>query len=1110
MVAFCHPFLTSTFLLVVIVFFTKWQPVICQVGLRTLPLTASQNHSKFATFSKWSENGASNPNANNPLLEMELAAILRDIAYGDSIKSTTSTTTSTTTQKPTTKTYFDIFKDSNKIQPPSSIPVSPSWEDELWNNVPNSENKDKTNQDHYVESPVLDPSENYDSKEDILFSEDFESGVIKSDVGVNEMPWISSLGVMWEVHVYTTAGLFSLLVLSSLYCLTRVYLSSQLLPRGYYITVHLLVFLAAFFRCVYFFHDPYAAAKLLPDGLSNILFNTGTPCIITALAVLILALLRTARLIILPLNLQSPVVVAVISGALVAGSIIIDVFGGLLKEQQIAPGLKGIMQALTAGWGAALCIGYIIVFIRIERAAKRQQNEIVRLTFSRLHIEGSSLPRRFPKSSLKFGARFTLIASLSGILLATLQVYGLINSEMVIDLPPLQPWIWLVYQTSCRILEIIMWTCICVASALPANLSKNERNKNSLDEGQFLTIFSCKKCTSCSNLSSCCIYKKPSTDDMYSTFCQTNHVARNFSINNTEKLIPQDTIASTGLPPKHISTTLLPPKTRKLLNKPSALQSAGSDAQLLWNNTTNANSSTSSRPSSLILTEGGLIKFRTHDPHSEKIRITNYPIKEYDSKIELHETQKKILEHSAEDNYINSGALTPEEKRMLETNFYLEKIHQQKENEANSDYQNVQEKRSGKVSMNVSPSKGVTSFNTINTFDTHFYEDQENYFYQSPSIDSSLESSGHIYASIQQPIDQSRHQIHQHKKKQDDNDNYQEKNFDNSNLLFQTPIHQRRPSSSNHSHLDIIPTDYLTDASQDHNDSPSDLRNGYLGSPGYFQPDGLFYQLKSNISPVHGYRCYGPEYNFQDHLNSPQQYPHTEDYDDSNLKEGKLDNNSETEDVSSGCPISPSQKKKFLNKNGLSNFENVSYKPLQGDEEQYSHQTNDSKIRHCGHRPRKTKLSPLSCNESSKSFAMLQSPLSHSSHHATIFPYINQENLEKEKKEAEKIESFFIPQRSPKEKEKLKQKLRDNSSPNETNSRIDFSPVNAHKFLSEGVPWTDLKISPKAPSESSSQDPSMEILSSDIHSEYIQTNDDSTKKTMEVRWPLKCKDETGV
>ncbi|XP_076057023.1 uncharacterized protein LOC143034604 [Oratosquilla oratoria] len=670
-------------------------PALAQVGLRTSPLTAPKNKSNQGLISKWTEM-IHRQKSNDSLIDYKLGAIFRGVAYGVSTISPSSNEMEEEKEAVKSEEHHGGHKHHKVPDVVAHMPdvsvVSTSSEDSTSNNAKRINTMlererhhiDYTRHSEYEDDlPVTQSSASHINVQESVGRSDGDSriygsvskdhmidltserpednfatrDVIRQSVGPWGEPtpdWILARqvwGVAWEVHVYTVAALYSLLAIFALYCLARIHASTHLLPRGYYVTILLLLFLAAFFRSVYLFHDPYSCEGKLPAPLSYVLINTGAPCLVGALAVLILALLRATRTHLLPPRLQTPLALSTIVAFHLGLSIAADVVVGVMGAR--AAPLHVVVQAVTAIWGAALCVGYVWVFSHVERAAVRQQGELVRMTFTRVHLEGGTVPRRLPRPSLSRGARLTLAATVTGLLLVGLQAYGMMALQGLWAHHKPQPWPWYGYQSASRLLEILMWILIGVASALPAGNSQGkQRSKGSSggsstgsgkEDTRLLSMF-CRSCAGSSEKSwNGNVSGKKQVDDMYPTICQTNQAVRQFAMQTGTKVIYED--ASTtrrAFPQRRVNTGVMPANKKRAVRKSATLHSATSDIHLLWNQGGGVPSNASSRPSSMLFNESGFVRFRTQvDPQQNMEEVLRKSSQNLDKLCDDTESPKK-------------------------------------------------------------------------------------------------------------------------------------------------------------------------------------------------------------------------------------------------------------------------------------------------------------------------------------------------------------------------------------------------------------------------------------------------------------------------------------
>ena len=176
-----------------------------------------------------------------------------------------------------------------------------------------------------------------------------------------------------DVHVYMIGILMGLVALASLCCLCRIHSCSQLIPRGHYVTLQLLILLAASLRCITLLHDPYGLEGKLPRTLIALLMNTLPPILSTTFALMLLVLLRAAKFFILPASLQSPVALAIVSGIHITLSVLVDISNGVLNYPESSRAVEAGVQCFTVGWDTLLIVGYSLLLFQafIKRTSKR-------------------------------------------------------------------------------------------------------------------------------------------------------------------------------------------------------------------------------------------------------------------------------------------------------------------------------------------------------------------------------------------------------------------------------------------------------------------------------------------------------------------------------------------------------------------------------------------------------------------------------------------------------------------------------------------------------------------------------------------------------------------
>ncbi|XP_071531974.1 uncharacterized protein [Panulirus ornatus] len=774
-----------------------------QVGLRTAPLTAprtrdgNSNSSSLNLFSsKWGGLDLHHKGNNTNSIESSLAAIFRGVAYGVSTTQPSSTTTSTTTQRPLRPTPgYRVPQDL----PPRDDHGYRASGPPVWSSQPGvgpeiqqkavtdqrgvSSVADRPVQTPYVEAPVnAAPEINHDQMMNVLPERPQEVEVVRADVGVglSKVAWVRALGTAWVVHVYCAAGLYSLLALMALFWLARVHAVTHLLPRGYYITLHLLMFLAAFLRCVHLFHDPYGAERRLPVALSAVVEETGWPCLTAALAVVVLAVVRAWRCPrLLPRKPHAPLALALLTAAHLFASVAAHLTSALLPEH--AGPLRAAARAVTAAWGGAVGIGGFLSVWRVGRATGRHPGLLL-VRLGRSPLEGS-LPPRHPRVALFRGSHLTLVASFLQVVLAGLHMYALVGPHYIFDLPPSYPWHWLAYQSACRVLEVLMWVLLGVTSSLTVGGSSGKRH-NQKGEMRLLSVFSCKRCGSCSSVAT-----QDKVDEVFPAVCQTNQAVRNFTLQACGKGVYQE--ALTQEPLTRRANTVRVCTKRPSIRKSATLHSATSDIHLLWNHGNAHNAvppDASSRPSSMLFNDAGFVRFKMQvDPQQAMDEVLRKSLQNLEMQGEAGDTS--MLQQIPKDDppsydqslYANtpqagdkSPPIKPKSSPRYEDPFDSSQFEHLLQNRLNSELYcgpiEGRNSRSEAASITdysstdaLSPAATAdndwskyastcSSISAANSFDVRMYDDFEvASYYQSPSS-----ASSHVYASLHRPVTRAR------------------------------------------------------------------------------------------------------------------------------------------------------------------------------------------------------------------------------------------------------------------------------------------------------------------------------------------------------------------
>ncbi|XP_076313482.1 uncharacterized protein LOC143226427 [Tachypleus tridentatus] len=260
-------------------------------------------------------------------------------------------------------------------------------------------------------------------------------------------------GLAWDVHVYMMGSLFTLLAVYSFVSVLRLKTFVRLLSRGYFMSLNIMMFFMGVSRAVYLLYDPYNLQGKYPAVLAYFVFNSGYPFLTSAFSILFLALLQATKVELLSPKIQKPSVLAGIIIFHFSFSLTTDILVGSFVKAGI---LLFVCQVMFCMWSLFLSVGYFHIFSKLYRAALRKQSEMIRVTFTKLHIDGAKLPKKLPRPTLGLAVKVTFVTAIFGLMMTALQLYGIIRVYGVFVKNKPEPWPWWAYQLGCRILELAM------------------------------------------------------------------------------------------------------------------------------------------------------------------------------------------------------------------------------------------------------------------------------------------------------------------------------------------------------------------------------------------------------------------------------------------------------------------------------------------------------------------------------------------------------------------------------------------------------------------------------------------------------------------------------
>ncbi|XP_030062878.1 proline-rich transmembrane protein 3 [Microcaecilia unicolor] len=258
-----------------------------------------------------------------------------------------------------------------------------------------------------------------------------------------------TLSFAWELHVYGSGVLF---VILSLICVVNLIGSPILhiynLP--YIMLSNALLFVVGLLRAVFFFTDPYGTKSIFSHRVILVLYNITFPLMITTFGILILLMLKVARLKILPPRLQSLPLLAMVGVIHFVILLSSDLFAHILN-----PSVNVILHVLSASWGTFLMVGSFVAHFKLRKNMENILSQAQRVSSScedtlDMHTQG-----RNPKC-LFTSFRVLLVCSISGLLCCVLQVYAVLWLFGILGRTNEFSWSWWFLQFWFRIFELVL------------------------------------------------------------------------------------------------------------------------------------------------------------------------------------------------------------------------------------------------------------------------------------------------------------------------------------------------------------------------------------------------------------------------------------------------------------------------------------------------------------------------------------------------------------------------------------------------------------------------------------------------------------------------------
>ncbi|BET02227.1 Hypothetical protein NTJ_15045 [Nesidiocoris tenuis] len=247
------------------------------------------------------------------------------------------------------------------------------------------------------------------------------------------------LGIAWDIHVYLVAVLFALLALCSLINIIRLMYYKHLLSQGYFLSVHGILLIIGCMRSFYLFYDAYNVHEILPLPVSNLLLNMIFPLLTSAFAILFLFLMTATEVKAMNNRVQRVSILTIFIVLHLAASFAIHFYANDTPYEVLLPLIcHCVFIVLCVGLGLA----YLYLYKGLSQSCVQKASHMY-------CTEGE-------RWSLAHAVRVTLATAMLSLLMAAVQLYGILGDYEVLNKDRQQPWLWWGFQLSVRVIEISM------------------------------------------------------------------------------------------------------------------------------------------------------------------------------------------------------------------------------------------------------------------------------------------------------------------------------------------------------------------------------------------------------------------------------------------------------------------------------------------------------------------------------------------------------------------------------------------------------------------------------------------------------------------------------
>lgn len=285
-----------------------------------------------------------------------------------------------------------------------------------------------------------------------------------------------SWGFAWELHIYSLGAIWTIATFYYIIFFVQSVLrrNSDGRKNGAFVMLSFQLTIHALSRCLLLFFNPYGSksSSQVATVAAITAWSLGTAGLTSAFGVLLLILLDATKLNIAPPKFQNITVLIVITLLNFLFVLLGDIVVAINNNTKH---ILFVCQLVFALWGIAITVGYFV-------AATRMRHNLT-ATFQGLGSTSENTPGQREES--KMLRRLIVkchVSSFLGFCIFGLSLYSMTfgGSSVLSEKKPVDNWTWWAFQTTFRLLELLMNLLIIVIALGTTRAAKRPVQVNSV------------------------------------------------------------------------------------------------------------------------------------------------------------------------------------------------------------------------------------------------------------------------------------------------------------------------------------------------------------------------------------------------------------------------------------------------------------------------------------------------------------------------------------------------------------------------------------------------------------------------------------------------------